>query len=114
MTKNERPNYRKMAEDLTRELDTTKGKLAEANKNNDELAKKLDAANGSSAYWSKIASEREAQINDVHVFLDVLKDAPPRETSELEQYRRTTLSPQARFAVWMASHLQIVGRATSA
>lgn len=98
--KEERPNYKQQAATLAAELSDLKRKL-------EETERERQSHKTSSEYWSKRTNEIETQLDEMNAFLDNLPDPPPSQTKDEREYMRKPIAPQSRFAIWLASKLQV-------
>jgi chromosome segregation ATPase len=67
-----------------------------------ELEKKLKSSEDMKLHYSKQATEADAQIEQVHAFLDVLPGAAGRKTEHEESWERKPIGVMTRLASYLA------------
>lgn len=74
----------------------------------EELEAKLKSEQASVKYYGDQNREIRAELDAVHNTIDLLPNAPPRQSDfpEGEQWRATTYSVQNRLTAWIATRLK--------
>lgn len=81
-----------------------KKQLVAANEQIEKLQKELESMISLKETYSKRASEYEAELEQLHQFLDAAPSAPPREKEGSESWHRVNLSVMTRLSVWIATN----------